>query len=107
MFLGIFGIIWVIFEIFNLRKAARLVAADFPNLTPELLELKRSKMRKSAWWLLGGAIFLVVIGNLLLVMAAGSDSESGRTAAYAIGGGGFFISLIISGICGSGAAKLK
>ena len=107
MCLGIFGIIFVIFEIINLKKAAKMVATDFPNLTPDQLELKRSKMRKSAWWLLGGAIFTMVVGNLLLVAAAASQSESGEIAAYIIGGGGFFVSLVISAIHGSAAAKLK
>ena len=107
MCVGLIGLIFVIFEIFDFRKAANMVAADFPRLTAEQLELKRLRMKQSAWWLLSGAIFLVVVGNLLLVVACNLKSESGEVVAYCVGGGGFLISLVVSAIYGSAAARLK
>jgi hypothetical protein len=107
MCLGIAAIIFVVLEIINLHKAARMVPADFPNLTPEQLELKRSEMRQSAWWLLGGAIFLLVAGNALLLIAAAIRSDILMFAAYIVAIGGFLGSLVISAIHGTAAAKLK
>lgn len=107
MCLGLLGLVFVVLEIINLQKAAAMTAADYPNLTPEQLESKRSKMRLSAWWLLGGAIWLIVVGNLLLLAAAASQSQEGVTTAYVIGIGGFVVSLVISAIHGSAAARLR
>ena len=99
--------IFIIAEIVNLGKAARMTAADFPDLSPEDLETKRRHMRLSAWWLLGGIIGLCIGGTCLLY-----DPGSGVVAgilgvAFAIGCVGFLVSLGISAFHGGTASKLS
>ncbi len=106
LILGIPGIIFVILEIYNLNKAAKMVSADYPKLTQYLLELKRAKMRQSAWWLLGGACFANVFGNLYLLMAVSNQSENLVHNGYEIAIGSFFIALIVSAIYGTEASRL-
>jgi len=104
---GILAIVFIIAEIINLNKAARMTTADFPNVTPEQLETKRTQMRQSAWWLIGGALFMSIVGNILLVAAAAAKSEPMQYVAYGVGIAGFLISIVISAIHGSKAAKIK
>jgi hypothetical protein len=107
MFWTILATIFIVYEVLQLKKAARMTGSDFPNLTPEQLELKRTHMRKSAWGSFFGAGFIIafeIAGTFHVFKGA---PKPVLLTWIVVVGVGFLAGLTFSAIHGSAAGRLK